>query len=730
MHPVPSFRTAALALLLAGGSQILAQVPSRPADLPSLQRDAVALHQGERGLAGFGPDYSVRFDGVGMTFVPALGRRAAQTQDLVITLDSVQRGDAPMPFERHVPPQRSGLVASYRRSPSLSERYEVRPEGVEQSFLFAELPGAGDLVVRCRLGGSLAERGQGGADGTDRLQFLVPGLGGVFVGGVTGIDANGARCRGGLRFVGGCLELSLPGAFVDAAALPLLLDPLVSARLDFGPGPAGDSELDAAYDATTGDWLVAWTRVLSATSSELRGRHYHQTTGLGTGFLMASGPVLRRPRVANHNAVDRFVVVFEAADSMIGLSTVKAQVVNADRTLGPAVNVTDGTSRCIEADVSGNSGAGTGASSGLVAFHEVGTGIRLLTYSLASGNAGALTLGTTQVLAAEPVGPPRLARSAGVRTVVAYGRSGQLATQVVTRLGQTVGPVQIVPTGGTAVPNVAVDGDDIRFLAAFEQEIAPGDRDIRCVQWNWNGNGITQAGYDAISQEPNVDEFAPAVALLGPKFLVLWSETAGFLVNRVQGKPLAFEGCTQCGVEFTLAGNLASNTAPAIASCRAGGGANSDALLLLSSRAALPPFQGDVVGWRFTPFSASTSMPLWNGCGAPVTLQVQGSFALGNSSFGLRVGSSDPSAALGLVSFGLGGAALQCQGCSFVQPVSSTFLPVVGGQATYSMSVPCNVGLLGLPLDVQGAVIGSASNFCPLMPQLSTSPASRLTLVE
>jgi hypothetical protein len=349
---------------------------------------------------------------------------------------------------------------------------------------------------------------------------------------------------------------------------------------------------------------------------------------------------------------------------------------------------------------------------------------------LASGNGGALTLGTPLVVAAEPVGAPRLARSGAAQTVVAYGRSGQVATQIVSGIGQLVGTAQTVPTGGAAVPNVAVDGDGTRFLVAFEQEIAPGDRDIRCVQWLRSGNSLSQVGYDAVSQEPNVDEFAPAVALLGPKFLVLWTETAGFLVNRVQGKPLAFEGCTPCGVEFTLAGNLSSNTAPAIAGCRSGGGATNDALLLLSSRAALPPFQGDVVGWSFTPTTAHTTTPLWNGCGAPVTLQIQGSFALGSRDFALCVGSADPAALLGIVALGLGGGTLQCQGCSFVQPVATVFLPMLGGGATHTLAVPCIVGLLGLPLDVQGAVIGTPSNFCALRPQLSTSPASRLTLVE
>ena len=739
MHPVAPFRAAGLALLLSAGIPAPAQAPGAvPAaagvvDRQSVLDGAACLQRDDQGLCGFGRDYAVRFDGAGMTFTPALGRRAQASRSLVIGLDSVRRGNVALAIDGAAAPLQQDAVASYRRSADVTERYEVRAEGVEHSFVFKALPGTGDLVVRCRLGGELAARGQSGDDGG--LQFLAPSLGnvvlgGVVLGGVAGIDGSGARCAGSQRLVEGMLELSLPAAFVDRAVLPLVLDPLIGARIDLGPSPADDREPDAAFDATTGDWLVVWTRVLSATSCELRGRHYNEASGLGSALLLATGTVLRRPRVCNHDAVNRFVVVYEDADSMIGLSTVKAQVVNADRTLGPAVVVTDGTTQCVEPDVCGNLGSGAGDLAGLIVYREIGVGIQRAAYTLLSGNAGALNLAPSLLVAAEPAEHPRLARSAGNRPLLVFGRPGQAVAQSMTIGGALVGTAQTVPVGGSAVPRPAVDGDGVSYLMAFDQEIAPGDRDIRCVQWTWTGSGIAQSGYDAIAQQPNVDEFAPAVALLGPKYLVLWTEAAGFLAYEVHGKTIAATGCAACGIEFTLPGPQASDTSPAIASRRSGGASGSEALVLLSSHGAQPPFQGDVVSWLFTPFSAPPSMPLWNGCGSPVTLQPQGPFALGNSTFALTVGSTDPGAVFGLVSLGIGTAPLQCLGCSFVAPTVLAFLPMAGGSATYALPVPCIVAFLSLQLDVQGAVLGTPSNFCPLLPQLSTSPASRLTLVE
>ncbi|MBK8976808.1 MAG: hypothetical protein IPM29_12895 [Planctomycetes bacterium] len=724
-------RAVAAALAVSSGAATLAQAPARAARLDTrAMLDAVAaLARDAGGLAGFGRDYAVRFDADGITYTPALGRRAPAPQRLAIRLGSLHRGDLALPIATGAEPRLDGRLARYQRSPSITECYEVRADGVEQTFVFTELPGRGDLVVRCQLAGELA--GRGAADGDRALHFVAPGLGGVTIGAVTGIDARGATCSGGLRLVDGALELSLPAAFVDRAALPLVLDPLIGTRISVTAGSDDDRELDVAYDRTSDDFLVVWTRALAAGTTELRALEYGRSTGPGAAFLVASGNVIRRPRVASQNAVDRFVVVYESAPTLVGPATVLAQVVNADRTLGPNVAISPAGSYCVEPDVSGNAGSGFADVGGLIVYREQGAGIRLQQYTLNAGSTGTMVLGTRATVSTDPAAQhPRITRSAGNRAVVAFGLPGSVVAQATTIFGSVIGAGLSAPTGGSATPSPAVDGDGTQFLLAFDAELAPGDRDIRCMQLSWTGAGVMLAGYDAVSQRVGIDELQPAVAFLGPKYLVAWTVAAGFMSYEVHAKAMAPSGCNECGTELTLAGSLASEVLPAIASRRSGGAVADDALIAFASHSGQPPFEGNIDAWLFTPFSATLQTTTATGCGNPLSLQAVGQFSIGNAAFSLRLSTTDPNATLGFVSLGLGGPPLVCGSCSLVAPVDLLSGPLPGGVATFPLPVPCLTALLGARLDVQGGMVGSATNLCPLLRTLSTSSAIRLTVVE
>src|SRR5690606_38484761 len=180
-------------------------------------------------VRGIGPDYRATFDREGIRFVPALGRRAPRTVHLRFVPQAVGRRDGSMQTIAAAAPEIRGHDVVYRRG-AVTERYELVPRGIEQSFTFSALPeGRGDLVVRGLLTTELPL-----AEATpDLLRFELPDVGGVIVRDVVGIDANGRRAIGHLRLgdapaAAGDMhrvELVLPAAFVDAAALPLVLDP-------------------------------------------------------------------------------------------------------------------------------------------------------------------------------------------------------------------------------------------------------------------------------------------------------------------------------------------------------------------------------------------------------------------------------------------------------------------------------------------------------------------------
>jgi hypothetical protein len=113
-------------------------------------RDSYGASRTEQGAWAGGPDYSVRFDDVGPEFVPRQGGRGERSHGVRFRLESVSRGSEVV-FTRtaNVAPQVADNFVSYPHRNDLTERYEARRDGIEQTFVFADRPeGRGDLVVR------------------------------------------------------------------------------------------------------------------------------------------------------------------------------------------------------------------------------------------------------------------------------------------------------------------------------------------------------------------------------------------------------------------------------------------------------------------------------------------------------------------------------------------------------------------------------------------------------
>jgi hypothetical protein len=109
-----------------------------------------------------GASFKASFGREGASFVPCLGAAAPRNFPVGFRLASVRAGDAELAFDAHVEPTRSGELVSFDRG-SLVERYTLRPEGIEQSFVFEEPLGAGELVLRIALATELGveQRGEG-----------------------------------------------------------------------------------------------------------------------------------------------------------------------------------------------------------------------------------------------------------------------------------------------------------------------------------------------------------------------------------------------------------------------------------------------------------------------------------------------------------------------------------------------------------------------------------------
>ena len=407
-----------------------------------LTADYALVQREPDSLWGLGRDYSARFHEGHVEFVPHLPDSPV-TQSVALHPASVGRGPAREPFTRVAGPVEQGHRVSYLHEQA-TEVYDVRPDGMKQSFVFHTLPaGEGDLVVTCRLVTTLPLQQHDAGTLTFAAEH-----GGVRVAGVVGIDADGHRVDGTLAFADGVLSLRLPAAFVDSATLPLELDPVLS--------PISLSatvrihEIEAAYDVTSNTYLVVWGTSWSGSASEIR------------GYLLPGGPVLIEPAalnrnvgVANNNARDCFVVTWDTQRTILGglrTDVVRARVLRPGQ-LGASVDMPGLANSCSAACV-GSSESTT--DDRMLMVHRIGA-----------------AYGTTPGAQA----------------------AGLLSFTVTPSLGLFVGPaaVSAISANGVNVTATGISRSDDgqnRYLVAVGEEYPAGTHRLRCGVFDAQRNAI------------------------------------------------------------------------------------------------------------------------------------------------------------------------------------------------------------------------------------------------
>lgn len=730
MHPLPGL--SALALVGALG---FAQSPisTVPVTASAGMRQGHGLRADGDGLLGCGNDYLVRFDGNGAQFTPVLGRDALAVAPLQLALHSIHRGTTPLPCDLQDAPALDGDTAVYDRSPQIRERYELRDAGMEQSFVFDTLPGRGDLVVRCRLGG-LGELAAPAADGG--LDFVRDGQRLVHMGTVTGIDAHGARARGAIRRDGDFVELSLPASFVDRAALPLVLDPFVSAVQGIAVVTPNDSAPHMAWHAQLQRWLCVFERAVSATQKDVMIRPLAPNGSLGSLLPIASvaGSFSRAPRIAYHTGSNRCIVVYQQGTSEFALNTIMGAVIDGLATTITPFTVTTGAAHYFTPDLSGDP---SGNGQGIIAYarQSLSSGLFLRNYIL--GATGVPTIGIERMLTGDATAKrPRVAKSSPTAIAVTYeqkpGNYSFVYVQAVSGLGNLLGsPAAIGNLDGPDLHQPDIDGDGTSFMMVFEYQRALGDRDVSVAQWNWNGTWGAPVATAAVGQMIGTDESAPTIALLGPKYAIAWQQTIGFLSSIVQCRNFSRTGCIECGAQVTvpLSGSMAQ---PALASTYASGASDNMALLGVTAAAQLFPPSGDVYGCQWNAYTPVTPTVLSAGCGHPTTLSLVGAPGIGNATFRFSLSTTDAQAALGafVLGIGLSTPLLPCGTCLIVNPVATNLSVLSGGTASYPLALPCNQALIGFPIQAQAATIGSVQNVCPALNTLSLSQAIAFSIAE
>ncbi len=328
---MPRFRTLLSLLLLTA----VGFAQTKPADLPADLSigHGCALDVVDGTLTAIGDDYKATFRDGELAFTPLLGRAAPRNLPFALQVTHIGRSELTAVGPATAEP--GELVVNVAR-PQLVERIEVRPEGLKQSYVFTQLPpGDGDLVVRSRLRSELRPLA---TQSSGSLKFLFGDVGGVEVGQVLGIDADGRTVSGTLRIDGEHLDIVLPAAFVRDAKLPLVVDPLLSAVVVTSstlPDSAPDiAPLPAPIDA----YLVVWLRAVSATDNDVRGQRVTSNATVTGSLLMleTSTASAGKVTIAASPTTATWLVVFDVGGD------VKARFISSTGVLQNTTDIANG----------------------------------------------------------------------------------------------------------------------------------------------------------------------------------------------------------------------------------------------------------------------------------------------------------------------------------------------------------------------------------------------------
>jgi hypothetical protein len=662
-------------------------------------------------LLAVGDDYKAILDEHGICFTPALGRSVPTNQPLRLQLESIHRGETSLfVATSNARPRQSGRFATYERA-ELLERYEVRADGVEQSFVFPSEPvGEGDLVVRLKVATAMhapAGRELGG------LQFRAGDEGGIAIGAVVGIDARGRRQTGHMNFTGTHLELVLPATFVDAAAYPLVLDPPISALRSVGSSTVGAFKPDVAYLATADRYLVVWEHPYSATDTDIRAQQVDSCGRLiGPSFdIDSSATDEREPHVAMNVARACFVVTYQRGS--LGARDIIVRTIDTlSGRRGPAL-VAAGTS----ADEYEPSVGGETFSTGTevpVVWCDASAGIRWGEFTLNAD--GSMSFRRGFLVEGNPgARRPVLSRSGGAtrRYLVAWEtRNGNsIGARFMDANSNPLSRSGYVLTDFRNPLLPSVDGDGSRFVLSYSRQEISGintEFDVWFIDLTPPSTPTGLPGYTShvpIEDTQGDDDLISAIASINGRSVVA-------IEDRVGGVGTAYElWASGRASDGRINGNWynvgdrspTTNRNPAVASRQSGGTSFDDALFVWASIPSSGPasIKGVLYSETFTNGSFANVSP---SCGS-LTITTRGLPVIGQT-----VNFRSPSLFLNdLLILGFAQRATPiCAGCTIgTDPLVSFSIPIMSG---LDIAIPFDPCLIGAEAFVQGISFLGAGN--------------------
>ncbi len=299
------------------------RMPAHPAVIhpADLTRFVTPIHTaaddpegGRYGLWGAGADYKAGFHD-GVVFIPYLGKDYPRTRALRWQTEAVRVGATDLLTDA-APTRSHDDTRFVIDHGGVQETYELRLDGLEQTFVVAQRPAAeGDLVVTGRLDTSLRA-----APFEDRHQEIVfqddDGRSIAGYGAATAIDAAGRRWPMTTTWAEGEVRLTLAAAAVTTARYPLTVDPLLRHALVDSTGSAFGTthgmDLACTSELSSSNVWIGYARAVSATDSDLWLIRSHSdfSSRLAQFADLSTSWSSEEPAVAYLGGADRGIVVF------------------------------------------------------------------------------------------------------------------------------------------------------------------------------------------------------------------------------------------------------------------------------------------------------------------------------------------------------------------------------------------------------------------------------------
>ncbi|MGE0145193.1 MAG: hypothetical protein AB7I19_18660 [Planctomycetota bacterium] len=275
-----------------------------------------------------GGNYKVSFHD-GMTFIPYLGSDYPHNQPFGWRTVAVTVGEQNLLVDgdRAVLWHRD-FRAEYRFA-NVIEAYDVRPEGLEQTFVLKHRP-ASPGALRIRGAVATALRAVEAVPAQQKLEFAdAQGRKILNYGEATAIDANGRHFPVTSAWRDGVIELELDAASMAVAEFPLVVDPLLTRTFEVGY-LLGISYLDLDFATAEGQGanrhFVVSSFPISGTDSDVRCTSRSLPNAASTSlFYDISTEDSRNVSCAYVAGTDRWVLAWDARDGF-GTRRIRAHV--------------------------------------------------------------------------------------------------------------------------------------------------------------------------------------------------------------------------------------------------------------------------------------------------------------------------------------------------------------------------------------------------------------------